>query len=51
MNSKLVGIGTLLVFAGFFPTPDDVTIISPVIQILGGASLIAVGLVTKEGKE
>ena len=47
-NSKMIGIGTMSIAVGLFPTPDDVTIISPLVQIIGGGALVLVGLFSKE---
>ena len=47
-NQLLVTSGLGLITLGFLPTPDDVTIISPVIQILGGAVLVIIGLSKKK---
>ena len=50
MNAAWVATGAVLITMGVVPTPDDVTVISPVIQIVGGTALIIAGLVMKEPK-
>lgn len=39
----LMGMGALLVLVGIFPTPDDVTVVSPIVQIGAGVGLIKAG--------
>jgi len=50
MDKGLVGIGTLLIVAAVTPTPDDVTIVSPALQLTAGTILVGVGLLKKGGK-
>lgn len=50
MRGDLLLIGSGAVAVGIFPTPDDITIISPVIQVFGGLGLIVAGLVLPSKK-
>jgi len=47
-NKGIMGIGGLLILAGVTPTPDDITVISPIIQIVLGLALVGVGYVMKK---
>lgn len=51
MNNQLVLSGAGLIGLGFLPTPDDVTVISPVLQIAIGTGLVALGLFMKGDKK
>jgi len=44
----LAGLG--LAGLGIIPTPDDVTVISPVVQILGGLALITYSFFKEDKK-
>jgi len=46
-SELMVGSGLGLITLAVVPTPDDVTIISPLIQFVVGAGLVAVGLMKK----
>lgn len=48
MRGDLITLGSSLVALAIIPTPDDVTVISPIIQLVAGVSLIGVGLVLKK---
>lgn len=47
-NKGIMSIGGLLILAGVTPTPDDITVISPVIQIVLGIALIGIGSIMKK---
>ena len=42
-NGK-IALGLGLIAVGILPTPDDVTILSPLAQIIGGTFLVGSGL-------
>lgn len=44
LNEALIGTGATMIVTGIVPTPDDVTVISPIAQIVGGAGLVSIGL-------
>jgi len=48
MNEGLTIAGAGLITLAVTPTPDDVTVISPILQLIGGASLILLGLMTNK---
>lgn len=50
MRADFIAAGAGLIALGVFPTPDDVTVVSPLAQIAGGAALVIAGLVSKEKK-
>lgn len=50
MRTELLLVGAGAIALGLFPTPDDVTIISPVVQITGGGLLVALGLLLPDKK-
>lgn len=50
MNNKYLVLGAGLVALAVTPTPDDVTIISPALQLTAGSLLLIAGLVTDEKK-
>jgi hypothetical protein len=45
----VAGLG--LITLAFVPTPDDVTVVSPLLQILVGAGLVGYGVITKNHKK
>jgi len=49
MSNKnlLITSGLALIALGFAPTPDDVTVVSPLLQITIGAGLVIWGMVSK----
>lgn len=47
MNAGKIAIGSSLVLLGVTPTPDDITIISPLVQVIAGGFLIVAGIVEK----
>lgn len=51
MRAGLITAGVGLIGVGILPTPDDVTIISPLLQILAGTGFLIAGLVMDEKKE
>jgi hypothetical protein len=51
MREGLLLTGVGLIGVGVLPTPDDVTIISPLIQILAGSVFVVCGLVMDEKKD
>lgn len=50
VNEALLILGAGLVVTGFAPTPDDVTIVSPLVQIIGGTGLVIASFFVKDGK-
>lgn len=42
-KSTIKGIGGMLITTALVPTPDDVTIISPAIQLIVGVTLLILG--------
>jgi hypothetical protein len=50
LNKDLVLIGSGIIGLAVTPTPDDVTIVSPLAQFLIGGGLVAVGLLQKGDK-
>lgn len=50
MNKDLVVTGAGFIALALIPTPDDVTIVSPLAQLIGGSVLIGIGLLTDEKK-
>lgn len=50
MNGSRVAWGLGLMALALLPTPDDVTIISPIIQFVGGAFLVTSGVIEKDKK-
>ena len=49
MNGWVVTTGVGLVALGVAPTPDDITVVSPLIQIGLGLGLIGLGLLLPNG--
>lgn len=47
MNGGRVAFGSGLVALAVAPTPDDLTVVSPVLQLIAGSILIVTGLVEK----
>lgn len=50
MNEGRIAVGLGLIAFAILPTPDDVTVVSPVAQALAGSLLIVSGMIDKEKK-
>ena len=50
MNSEKVITGLALIGFSLTPTPDDVTVVSPVVQFLAGSLILVFGLFEKDKK-
>jgi len=50
MNKKIFGVGATLATVALIPTPDDVTIISPVVQLVLGGLFMTVGAILPDKK-
>lgn len=48
MNENKVALGLGIIGLALLPTPDDLTVVSPVVQILAGAFFIGAGLLEKK---
>ena len=48
MNDKVFGTGLALVAVGVIPTPDDITLVSPAVQISLGLALMGLGYFMKK---
>lgn len=51
MRPGMIALGAGMIAVGILPTPDDVTIVSPVAQILGGGLLVTLGVILPEKKD
>ena len=51
MDKDLIMTGSGFIAFALIPTPDYVTIISPIAQLIGGSVLIAIGLMTDDKKK
>lgn len=47
-NKGLIALGLGAIGVAIAPTPDDITIVSPLAQLVVGGGLIIVGLLTKD---
>lgn len=47
-SENLMTLGGALVLSAITPTPDDLTIVSPLIQFIGGSALIIYAITKKE---
>lgn len=51
MNKDLIAAGATIVGIAFLPTPDDITIISPMIQLVVGLGMMTVGVFLPDSKK
>lgn len=47
-DAKLIALGSGLIAVAIIPTPDDLTVVSPLAQLVGGTALVIAGLIKKD---